>query len=169
MNRRHVGFLSIVALLAAAFLGWKLADPEARESRRIQKRLSALAREISFPENESAVRKLTYADRVGAYFADPTDFSIALGPRSIEGIHSRAQLEEGCRGIRAVSRGLEVSFLDITPTLQPDRQRATAHLTSKIYFKGDPDYWIQEFRLHLAHSEHQWRITRIETVRTMRR
>ncbi len=170
MNRRKLLLFALGGAGAAALVSVRLlADPAARESRRIRKRLTALAAELSFPEGESALRKLSYAERVSSYFADSTDLSISLGPRSREGILTRAELEEGCRGMRAVLSGLEVTFLDIEPRLDPDQRKATAHLTAKIYFKGDPDYIVQEFRMQLVRPEHLWQVARIETVRTMRR
>lgn len=170
MTRRNALLAAAAALAIAGTVGALLAaDPHARESRRVHRRVAQLAQELTFPEGEPALRKLSYAERVSAFFAEAVDLSLSLGPRSREGTMTHAELEEGCRGMRATLRGLEVSFFDIQPTVDPDLRKATVHLTAKIYFKGDPDYFVQEFRLHLQRPEQVWRISKIETVRTMRR
>lgn len=170
VNRR------LVTLLLAALVGIGTAlylraqnDPRAREIRRIQKHLLQLASAVSFTERDTPFQRLAYPGGLPDYFTDPAHFQIAIGRYVADQPLSHAELRDATTAIRAQFRGLSVQFLDIVVDLAPDPDQATVHLTSKIYFTGDSDYWIQEFRLALARTESTWRIQRLATLRTMER
>lgn len=181
MNRRRRPTLFLlvagVVLLVAAGLALRLArptDPRAREIERIRTRLLDLAATARFTEKDGLVSKLSYANRLAAFFSDPLELDIQVGPRSRVGSMTREQLREGLAGIRAANRGLDLEFIDLVVDLPsnpsaPDSvgHRAQVHLTSKIFFKGEPDYWIQEFRLQLARSNSTWFVQHFQTVETM--
>lgn len=163
-------FLMGLALVAGVgAMGWRWwGDPQAREIRRVQHRVLELAEAVSFREQDSPFFRVGYAEKVAEYFANATELDVSLGARQARGAMTRSELKEGAAGMRATARGLSVQFMDVVVTLGEGMKDATAHLTSKIYFKGEPDYWVQEFRLTLAkESDHVWRVRRISTVRTM--
>lgn len=154
----------VVALLVSA-RSW--FDPQTREIRRIQERVDSLAKALSFSEKGSIFTKAGYAEKVAGYFAEPTELRIAFGRWAVDEPVSRHQIFEGAAGLRASAKGLAVEFIDIAVSLSPVSSNATAHLTSKIYFTGDPDYWVQEFRLALAKTNQEWFIREVVTVKTM--
>ena len=100
-------------------------------------------------------------------FTDTVDLDITLGARSAHETISRSQLRDGANSLRATNRGLSVEFIDIVVDVTPPTPSASVHLTSKIYFLGDPDYFVQEFRIALEKPANEWLIRRIATVRTM--
>jgi hypothetical protein len=155
--------LALAGLLAAGAFG----DAQSREIRRVRQRLLKLAEAASFQEKDPPFAKLRYADRVTGYFATETEFDLQMGQRSPQGTFTRSQLHEGAAALRASGKGLSVEFIDIAVQLTPTPTQATAHLTSKIYFVGDPDYFVQEFRVGLEKSTNSWLVRRLETVRTM--
>lgn len=168
---RH-GILAVV-LLAAAWLAlaWyrDRESPLGRATREVRTRLQELAAATSFRENDPPFVKLGYPQRLVPFFAPETAFDIQMGARATQGTFTRSQLSEGAAGLRGGQRGLSVEFLDITVTATPVEAptQATAHLTSKIYFLGDPDYFVQEFRVGLSRMTNGWKIERLETVQTM--
>ncbi len=171
MNRRVLGVLGVLGLAAILATGWgisALGDPRAREIRRVEKRVAALAEAVSFGEKDNPFVRLGYADGVAEYFGPNIDLAITLGSREAHASLTHQELKERAGVLRAAARGLSVRFLDLAVTLNPDLDEATVHLTSKIFFTGEPDYSIQEFRLRLAkHPAQGWQVHRIETVRTM--
>lgn len=168
MKRRLLIWTGIVAVLAAGWGVRALGDPRTRELRRVEKRVLALAEAVSFTEKDSPFSRLGYPDKVIGYFGPTTELEITLGSREAHATLTNAELKERAGAMRVTARGLSVQFLDVAVTLNDAMDQATAHLTSKIYFTGEPDYWVQEFRLQLGkEAEHGWRVSRIETVRTM--
>ncbi len=173
-----IALLGLGLLLGAGGLAWYLRapDPHTREVRRVRQRLLDLAGSLSFSEADGRFTRLAYPERLAGFFADPVDLEITLGTRSRSGEMSRAQIRDGTAATRASNRGLDIRFLDIVVDLPRDpsdpakpANQATAHLTSTIFFKGDPDYWIQEFRLQLVQTNASWLVRRIETVETMKK
>lgn len=157
------------ALILAA--GWGVrawGDPRVREMRRVEKRVLALAEAVSFTGKDSTFQRLAYPEKLGGFFAASTELDITLGAREAHATLLNDELKERAAVMRATAKGLSVQFLDVAVTLNDDLNEATAHLTSKIYFTGEPDYWVQEFRLQLSkQTELGWQIRRIATVRTM--
>ncbi len=173
MKRRT--FILLAAVGVAAGLALRLrADPRARQVRLIQTRLRELSVALSFTDKDPPFARLSYAERVTRFFDDPVDLDLAIGPYvAAESVH-RTRLPEGLAGLRLNNRGLDVQFIDITVDL-PDEAldpataapRASAHLTSKIFFAGERDYWVQEFRLALVRRQGVWLVRSVATVRTM--
>ncbi|MBL9127782.1 MAG: hypothetical protein JNL97_09050 [Verrucomicrobiales bacterium] len=167
----RIALLLVLLGVVGGLLGYRaFADPEAREMRRITKRVLALAESVSFGEKDSPFQRLGYADRVAGFFGPTVELAINLGTREAHATLSRSELKERAGVMRATARGLSVRFLDVVPSLdiQGPRDRASVHLTSKIYFLGDVDYIVQEFRLRLVkHAQNGWEVVRVETVRTM--
>lgn len=171
MNLRRTLALLLLLLVAGGLLAWNLQNPEAREIRRIRQRLLNLAETASFQSQDNLLLRAAYPTRLAAYFADPTEFDIDLGDNHISRSMTLSTLQENATILRnepRSGRGLTIEFLDLDVRLHPDRTSATTHLTSKIRFVADVDYWVQELRLDLRRStNHAWVVHRVQTVRTM--
>jgi hypothetical protein len=165
-RRLSLLLLALIALGTAAFL-WFRIDPRAREIRHIQERLQALAKDVSFQGQESLLQRLSYAQGVVKYFADPAEFDVVVNNQELLGIRTRAQLEEMAAAARAAVSGLKVEFLDIHVELETPPTDATAHLTARIQAAGDQDYTVQELRLRLVKDAGDWLVRRVEPLRTM--
>ncbi|MGE3312249.1 MAG: hypothetical protein AB7O66_19975 [Limisphaerales bacterium] len=169
MNRRVLAVVGVALLVATGWGVRALGDPRAREARRVEKRVTALAEAVSFSEKDNPFLRLGYAERVAGFFGSVTDLAITLGSREAHASLTHQELKDRAVALRAAARGLSVQFLDLDVNLNPGLDEATVHLTSKIYFTGEPDYSIQEFRLRLTRPPDQpsWQVRGIETVRTM--
>ena len=168
MSRRRRVALGLIALLAAVVIAFFLnPDPRLRASRLVRSRLLGLASALSFKENDPSLVRLTYPARLAAFFAERTEADITLGARSAHQSVTRSEIESAAAGLRASNRGLSVQFFDIVVTPDLERGRAEAHLTARVFFLGDQDYLVQEFRLGLVKAEGTWRVHRMATVPTM--
>lgn len=177
MNRRN--FITLLAAAATTGTGlawWLRSDPRDREIRRIRTRLHNLATDLSFTEKDPPFARLGYADRITRYFHDRVDLDLAIGQYAASESLPRSRLPEGLVGLRLNNRGLSVEFIDIAVDLPDDAldpaaelPHASAHLTSKIYFTGERDYWVQEFRINLVRHQGTWLVRGVSTVRTMER
>lgn|GEM_PF-3132872 len=168
MKRRFFLLAGGAVVLAAGWgvLAW--GDPRNREMRRVEKRLLALAEAVSFSEKDSMFLRLGYPEKVRGFFGPTTELDITVGSREAHATLVNSELKERVGLMRATAKGLSVQFLDVAVTMNEALNEATAHLTSKIYFTGEPDYLVQEFRVQLGkQAEQGWRVSRIGTVRTM--
>jgi hypothetical protein len=150
--RRRIVILALAVLtLAAGIFLWSFGDSRTRETRRIQRRLESLAQDASFSERDHAFRRLAYSGQLAGYFAETVVFDTPEGQWPQDKTMKRSELEAFAAAVRT-RRGLDMKFLDIAVHLEEPPTNAIAHLTSKIYFTGDQDYWVQEFRLGLRVS-----------------
>ena len=60
-----------------------------------------------------------------------------------------------------------MEFYDLTITVAPDKKSAEVNLTLKARVAGERDTIIQELKIWLNKSEGDWRIYRLETVKTL--
>ena len=60
-----------------------------------------------------------------------------------------------------------MEFYDITVTVTPDKSSAEANLTLKARVAGERDIIIQELKIWLNKAEGNWRIYRLETIKTL--
>ncbi len=141
-------------------------DPRQREIHRIQKRLAGLAEALCFSAQDSALRRLTYAQSVAAFFADRTILDVSVGERVLQETMSRREIEQ-MAARRLAMRGMTVEFVDIAVTLGSNPTHATAHLTATIRISGEQEYSVQEFRFSLVKPEAVWLIEGVTTVKTM--
>lgn len=168
MTRRILLVVGLLVVVVAGFGFRAWSDPRSREVRRIEKRILGLAEVVSFGEPGSAFQRLAYGDRVADYFAESTELDITVGSREVQTTLTRGELRDRALAIRATAKGLSVQFMDAVVTMNDAMDEATVHLTSKIYFTGEPDYWVQEFRFNLVRKHPEaWRIRTIVTVKTM--
>ncbi len=159
---------AVIAVLTLSTLALLFtSDPRAREARRVRSRLKALATAVSFKESDAPFVRLGYPGRIVDFFGEGTEVDITLGSRSAHQSFTRSELKEGAAGLRATNRGVSVEFTDVAVTPDLEQGRAEAHLTAKIFFLGDHDYFVQEFRVGLVKADGEWRIRRMATVRTM--
>ena len=69
-------------------------------------------------------------------------------------------------GARTALAGLNVEFLDVSVSVGPDQESATANLTAKAKVPGE-DFMVQELKFTLKKIQGAWLILRVETVKTL--
>ena len=127
-----------------------------------------LAETATVPDNSGTVGDLATADRLRDYFTADVEVAVeAPGEGEFHAV-GRPEIIEAALAARKMFRGLKVQFLDINVTLGPDKQTATAELTARVTLKGEKDFFVQELTLKLRQEDHQWRIAKAETVRTLK-
>jgi len=165
-RRRAILLVLLLALVGGGAAFWIWNDPRQREIKRVQHRLLDLAKDASFSEKDPLFKRLGYPQRVVAFFDENIEVAVE-GARQEHRVMGRAQLLENATQLRAGFRGLSVQFLDPQVELAEDLRSAVVHLTSKIYFTGDSDYTVQEFRIALVKQGNAWMVRKVETVKTM--
>ncbi len=155
-----------LCLAALGVWGWRVLFPGPEQL--IRKQLTDLARTASVPSNEGALAKLSRAQRLAGFFTSNVEITVDLPGRSMQTIAGREELQQAALGARALAAGLKVAFLDVGVTVAPDRQSAVAHLTARADMPGERMPQVQELSFTFQTVEHDWLISRVETVRTLR-
>ena len=159
-------FLGLLVAATALFVLYQHYFPNPEKV--IRNRLLQLAAAVSAPVPESTAVTLVAADRLRDFLASEVVVE-ADGPKGNREIFSgRQEVLQAAIAGRKLVRSLRVEFSGINIRIAPDRLTATAELTARVTQDGDQEYTVQEFKMELRQEDHKWRITRAESVRTLR-
>ena len=157
--------LLAAALLAVGVWIWTVLFPS--PERVIRKRLTELAKSATFGRNESPVAVLLNSQKVAGFFTADVEIKVDVPGRSQQVLSGRDNLFQTTMQLHSALGGLQVDFYDIIVTVAPDKTTAEANLTLKARAAGERDQIIQELKLWLNKTEGDWRIYRLETVKTL--
>ncbi|MGA2554833.1 MAG: hypothetical protein ABSG04_00975 [Verrucomicrobiota bacterium] len=159
--------LILLALLAAfAFWSWDFFFPTPQKV--IQKRLLKLARLASFSSSDGNIKRLADMERLGSLMTERIHVVLdAPGVRG-ETFDNREELLQAVLAARSQVKDLQTQFTDIGITVNPDRQSAVAFLTVTAKVGGEPDPVIEPLKFTFQHTNDDWLITGLESVKTLR-
>ena len=157
--------VAAVVLLALGIWIWSVLFPS--PERIIRKRLNELAKSASFGGNESPLAAFANSQNVAGFFTAEIEMKVDVPGRSQQILSGRETLLQTIMHARSALGGLNVEFYDITVTVTPDKSSAEANLTLKARVAGERDIIIQELKIWLNKAEGNWRIYRLETIKTL--
>ncbi len=107
------------------------------------------------------------AENLASHFGTNVEININLPEGGQHGFLGRAEIMQSAAGMSSRLGSLKVVFLDVTVTIGPDKQSATADLTVQAQTDTDKDFLVQEMKITFQKIEADWLITRVETIRTL--
>ena len=165
MNRWFWRAIIAAVLLVVAMWLYSVFFPS--PERAIRARLTQLAKSASFGGNEPPVAAMANAQRVAGFFIEDVQIRVELPGRIAATVSGRDDVREKTMALRSFGGGLQVEFLDINVTVAPDKNSAEANLTLKGRIAGEKDLIVQELKMLLNKIEGDWKIKRVETVKTL--
>ena len=160
--------LRVAALLVIGWLlllGYRHFFPS--QETRIRQMLGELARVVSMPPNSSPLANLAAANELVSSFTPDVEINVNVPGAGQHALSGREEIIQAAVAARSHSRGVKVEFLDIIVRLQADKQSAVTDLTAKVTQTGERDFDVQELKFRLKKVGSEWRIARVETVRTL--
>jgi hypothetical protein len=157
--------IAAAALLAVGIWLWTILFPS--PERVIRSRLTDLAKTASFSGNESPLAAFANAQKVAGFFTAEIEIKADVPGRSPVVLSGREILFQTVMHARSAFAGLQAEFYDIAVSIAPDKKSADANLTLKARVTGERDIIIQELKVWLNKAEGDWRIFRLETVKTL--
>jgi hypothetical protein len=107
------------------------------------------------------------ASKLADFFTRDIQIKVDVPGGSAQVINGREELFEIAHRVRLMGGSLDAQFFDINVTVASDKKSAEANLTLRAKVPGDRDQIIQELKLLLNKSEGNWRIQRLETIKTL--
>src|ERR1019366_5029129 len=114
---------------------------------------------ILFPSPEKVVLKKV------ADLAATATIKAGDGTRTLSG---RDELRETAAGAFTQLSSVNVQFFDATAKVTADKQSAVVTCTARVSVGDGKDFGIQELRVQFKKIDGDWRITRAETVKTLK-
>ncbi len=154
------------AMGAVGFWAWHLFFPSPEQI--IHKRLSELARTASIVANEGPLTILAKTEKLASLFSTDAQISVDVAGRPFQTFNGREEIRRAAMGARSMLNTLKVEFFDVIVTGGADQQSARAHLTATANLPGEKLPEVEELEIGFKIIDHEWLITRVETVKTLR-
>jgi hypothetical protein len=153
------------ALVALGVWLWTVLFPSPEKV--IRKRLTELARTVSFSPNEGNLARLADAENLAFFFSTNIEVNIDVPGHEQHVFAGREEITQAALATRSAVSGLNVKFPDINVTVAPDKQSAVADLTVEANISNEREPIVQEMKFTLQKIDGKWLVTHIETVRTL--
>lgn len=159
----------ILILVGAGFLAWLAYNHFfPNEEKRIRKMFDNLAAAASIPDKKTPLKAFSAISKVQDCFETNVEIKIESQFEGFKGsISGREELMELVKLAWARRNNIKVEFLDITVTVDPSGDSATAMLTAKVTQVGERDFLFQEFEVKLLKHEGDWRIVQITSMKVL--
>ena len=155
----------VAALAVLVWWGWGKLFPQ--DEAIIRKRVSRVASLMTFDGKEGNIAKYANVEELANLFDMEVEVVIDTPGYSQQILTGRTDLRQRAFAARSAVSSLEVNFLDLNVTLDPNRTNATVFLTGQAKTPNDRDGFVQELKFLLRKVEGKWLIYRVETVRTL--
>jgi hypothetical protein len=162
---RLLGWGLLAALIAG--LVWLAVAWWPSPEKAIRKTLARGAELASITGKEGDLARLANAKELAGLFTQDAVVRVDIegGPRGQ--LSGRDQIFQAAMGMRTVVGALNVQLLDVVVRLTPDKLSAVVEATGKAAQPGVRDVFWQELRFHFVNEDGDWKIDRVETVRTL--
>ena len=155
----------LAAAVAAGFWLWTVLFPGPEKI--IRKQLASVAAEASFTAGENLIFAANRAENLASRFGTNVEINVNLPGHEQRGFVGHAEITQAAATMHSRFGSMKVEFLDVSVTVRPDKQSATADLTVHVETAGDKDFLVKEMKITFKKIEADWLITRVETVRTL--
>lgn len=160
--------LRIALLAAVAGLGfwfWTMLFPSPQKI--VLKKISNLAATSSFKSEDGNLTRAGKVSSIISYFSTDAQIVVNIAGLGQGSLNGRDEIREAAaRGFTGL-KSLDVKFLDATPKIDADKQGASVNCTAEIHVNDSKDFSVQELLFQLKIIDGDWRITRVETVKTL--
>jgi hypothetical protein len=161
----------LVALAAVGVWLWTIFFPSPEKI--IRKRMVKLAQDVSFSQDENNLIKIAEAQNVPGFFSSNVEVNITIPGHEQQTMTGRDEIRTAALASRQAATDLDVKFPDVSVTVAPDRNSATADVTMDATMdatiSGERDAIIQELNITFQKTDGQWLISRVETVQAVSR
>ena len=162
---------TIARIIVLAVIGWMLLlgywhfFPS--QETRIRRMFGELARVVSISPNSSPLANLAAANELASFFTKDVEINLDVPGVGRHTFTGREEIIQAAVAARSNSRSVKVEFLDINVKLDAGKESATVDLTAKVTQPAEHDFSVQELKFQLQKVDGEWRIARVDTVRTM--
>ncbi len=164
LNRTRI-ILLILLLGGGAFL---LKSCFTSDEARIRAQLDQLAKQVSFPAEESQLQAAARAKRLSELFADEVTVDIRAGGKSLRQSGDRKAIMQAALGLSSRTQSLDASLHDISIRLADDQLSAEAEATGRAKIAEQEGSVVESFVFYFIKTEEGWLIERVANTPTFR-
>lgn len=160
--------LRIVAAALLIALGlWLYRVLFPTDETRIRKLLAEVAETASLKPNENPLVRLGAAGKLAGFFSGDAIIHVDVEGVRDRTIQGRDELQQVVAAARASLQSAAIRFPDVSLTVEPDGLSAVANVAAVADVNGEKNTVVQELKMNLKKIEGKWRISQVDTVRTL--
>jgi len=158
----------LVLFAAVAGLGfwlWTVLFPS--QEKVVLKKIAGLAANANFNSTDGNISRAAKASSVISAFAVDAEVILDVAGVGSHTMSGRDEIREAVMGGFGNAPSLKVQFMDASARVGADKQTAQVTCTARVSTGDSKDFGIQELRFQLKKIDGDWRITKLETVKTL--
>ena len=158
----------LVLLAVTAALGvwlWTMLFPSPETL--VRRKIASLAATATFTTADGNITRAAKVANLIGLFAVDTEIHFDAPGQAGRTLSGRDEIRDAARGGFTSVAALKVEFLDLNVRIGADRQTADVNCTARVNAGDKKDDGVQELHFQLKKIDGDWRITRVETVKTL--
>ncbi len=163
--KRVLKIITVLAVLAFGVWLFRILFPG--DEKLIRKLLAGAAETAAIKPNENPLFRLAGANKLVGFFSPDAVLKVDVPGVDVRSINGRDDLLQAVTAARASLQEARILLREIHVNVDPDKQSATAQLVATAYLNGGSDPMVQELKLQLRKIDGHWKITQVETVKTL--
>jgi hypothetical protein len=165
MKRWVVRLLLAAVIVALGIWGWKVFFPGPEKA--IHRNLVQFAEAISFASGEGNISRVADAQKAVSLCATNIEISVQVLGYPPQNLTGTAELFQALMLARTRLASLQVTFLDINISVEPNKESAVVDLTARGRSAAERDMQVMELKFTMRKVGGKWLIQKIETVKTL--
>ena len=129
--------------------------------------LAEAAETAAVKPNENPLFKLAGANKLVGFFSPDAVLKMDVAGVETRTINSREDLLQAVTAARAGLQEASFQLHEVHVNVNPGRQSAVAQFVATAYRNGSADPLVQELKMELKKIDGHWKISRVETVKTL--
>ena len=161
--------LNIAGILALLLLGvWICRILFPNDEKLIRQLLAEAAETAAVKPEENPLLRIAGASKLVGFFSPDAVLKLDVAGVDTRTLDNPDDLRQAVTAARASLQEAKFQLHEVQVNLGPDSQSATAQLVALAYLNGSGDPLVQELKMQLKKIDHRWKISRVETVKSLR-
>jgi hypothetical protein len=160
-----VRIVLFAVIAGAGFWLWTILFPSPEKI--VLKKISSLAATANVNSGDGNITRAAKVSDLIGYFSTDAQIVVDVAGFGHGSLNGRDEIRESAAAGFTRLKSLNVKFLDATPKVAADKQSADVNCTAEIHVNDSKDFGVQELHFQFKKIDGEWRITRVETVKTL--
>ena len=134
----------------------------------IRQLLAEAAETAAVKPEENPLLKIAGASKLVGFFSPDAVLKLDVAGVDTRTLDSPDDLRQAITTARASLQEAKLQLHEVQVNVGPDSKSATAQLVAIAYLNGSGDPLVQELKMQLKKIDRRWKISRVETVKSLR-
>jgi len=163
--KKVLKIISIVAVLALSVWIYRILFPS--DEKLIRKLLAEVVQTAEVKPNENPLFKIAGANKLVGFFTPDAVLKMEVAGVDTRTLDTPDDLKQAIAAARASLQEAKFQLHEVQVNVDPDSQSATAQFVVAAYLNGSGDPMVQELKMQVKKIDRYWKISRVETVKTL--